>query len=207
MELHKYLGRGLSVEAPLHAYISRCAVNTCMRLKKSEQKHGQPVEADRMPDTLPSDLVVPPAVAEVWEHLDHWLVNSGRTDLVDRIILAHLTLRGIGTDRTVRARHMTADWQVLAHQPAEQVEALHSRTAAEAQSLPSKDVVRLFSDMINADLAKSQQVAVLFAAATGLDVQKRQELCRQLAGLSAPQIHTRVFRIRRTLRPSNREEC
>ena len=207
MELHKYLGRGLSVEAPLNVYIARSVVNTCTRLKKSEQKHAYPAGGHRTRNVRHSLLVVPRAVAETWEHLDHQLVVSGRADLIDRIILAHLTLGGIGTDRKVSAKQMMAAWQIPTHMPAGQVEALHSRMTDEAQSLSSKDVVPLVADMINADLVKPEQVAILFAAGTGLDVQQTRDLCELLAGLAAAKIHTRVFRIRKTLRPSDEEEC
>lgn len=204
LELHKYFGRGLTIEAPLHVYIAKSVINTCKRLKKAEQKHACPPDRDEILNICPSDITVPPLVAETWEHFDHRLTNSKRGDLINRIILAHLILEGVRTDSNRMTKLMMADWQTLLQMPAKEVETLHHRMTDEARCPSSKGVIWLVADMINANLGEAHQVAILLAAGTGLNPHQTLELLQRLAGFPDRKIHTRVYQIRRVLRPPDR---
>jgi len=71
---------------------------------------------------------------------------------------------------------------------------------------PARDVVHIAADLINAGLAASYQMAIVFAASMGMDLKQTEELLEQITTLSATAVHTRICRIYMVLKPPGMEK-
>ena len=83
---------------------------------------------------------------------------------------------------------------------------LHEKTVVHVKHSPDRGVVHMVADLVNAGLAEPYQVAIVFAAAIGMDPEKTQNLLAQLSGLSANAIFARIHRIYKVLQPPGTEE-
>lgn len=120
-------------------------------------------------ETSLSYALLPPPVVEYWEHLDHRLSNSDQGDLINRIILAQQCMEGCVTDKKPSAKHLMVDWQCLSQISKGELRKLHEKVV---ERLISQDLVYFAAEFINAGVVKPHQVAVIFAAGTGMNLEQ-----------------------------------
>jgi len=199
MRLFRRLSSGLTLErGSLSTYVWRTAYRTCREMLKARSAAPRaelPEMVRRIwPRPLPQALL-PQEVLEAWEDLDGCLVRSHQGDLINRILLAHRGLKGRFTGRKYPVKRLRSDWRWLASRPEDQLSELHGQVAAEAQRFADFGEVRLAGQFINDGRAEIRQLAVLLAAASGLDLQQMRQLLDELAGLSETAIFTRYSRM------------
>lgn len=205
--LHEQFHKGASVQAPLAAYIIRVTVNACAKALQSEQKQHK-LKSGYQPGKGNYSLAVflPPSVVECWEDLDQRLFRSEQGNLINRIIFAQQCLEACNTGKRPSAKQLMADWQTLSQMPGKDVASLHERTVMHVMRSPARDVVHIAADLINAGLAASYQMAIVFAAGMGMDLKQTEELLEQITSLSASAVYARICRIYMVLQPPGMEE-
>ena len=204
--LHKQFRREASVKRPLAAYVAKVAVNECFRSLKNATGRASLAEEQVQTRASRPSALLPPPVVENWEHLDHRLLRSEQGNLINRIILAQQCLEACCTAKKPSAKQLKTDWQILARVSERNILSLHEKTAMYIRRARTGDVVQIAADLINARLAEPYQVAIVFAAATGIDLRQTHELIDQLSGLSDTAIFTRICRIYSVLKPPGMEE-
>jgi len=182
-------------------------VNACAKALQSEQKQHK-LKSGYQPrkGNYSSGVFVPPKVVEHWEDFDHRLLNSNDGNLINRIILAQRCLEACVTGKRLSAKQLIADWQALLQMSERDMVSLHEKTVVHVKHSPDRSVVHMAADLVNAGLAEPYQVAIVFAAAIGMNPEKTQNLLAQLSGLSATAIFARIHRIYKVLQPPGMEE-
>lgn len=203
LNIHKQFRRGASIRGPLAVYITRVALHECFRWLRDAARHTSLPEDVVEIETSLSYALLPPPVVEYWEHLDHRLSNSDQGDLINRIILAQQCMEGCVTDKKPSAKHLMADWQCLSQISKGELRKLHEKVV---ERLISQDLVYFAAEFINAGVIKPHQVAVIFAAGTGMNLEQTHKLVGRLSSLSATAIFARIHRIYKVLQPPGMEE-
>ncbi len=204
--LHEHFRKGVSVERPLAAYITSVTVYECFRWLKDVTGHINLSEDQVQIETSLSTTLLPPSVVECWEDLDQRLFRSEQGNLINRIIFAQQCLEACNTGKRPSAKQLMADWQTLSQMPGRDVASLHERTVMHVMRSPARDVVHIAADLINAGLAASYQMAIVFAASMGMDLKQTEELLEHITSLSASAVYARICRIYMVLQPPGMEE-
>jgi len=194
--LHRQFLRGASIKGSLTTYITTVTLNECYRAIRSAHKHDDLENEDEIKDVKHlSATIIPFEAVDLWEYFDRCLVASEQGNLINRIILAQQCIEGCNSGRRPSAKQLRLDWQLLSQKPKNDIVALHSRVAIEVKRSSSKGVVPLTADLINSGTVEPYMVAIIFAAATGMDKEQTTELVEQLSNLSETAVHTRICRI------------
>lgn len=90
--------------------------------------------------------------------------------------------------------------------PKNDIVALHGRVAIEIKHSPAREVVPLTADLINSGVAEPYQVAIIFGAASRMDMVQTSKLVDQLSNLSETAVYTRIYRIYTVLQPPRAED-
>lgn len=184
--------------ASLATYIWHVTVNECLKEVRP------PRTLQELRDVGPGYKIWPaaappagptPKVIDAWEELDQRIRDSDQGNVVNRIILAHKCLEGYRTGGKYPVKQLLRDWQRLARCTNRELAALHERAADQARRFPAYGVVPLAAEFINEGLAEPWQVAVVFAAAAGMDLSETHQLLTRLAGLSENAVNTRTCRM------------
>jgi len=134
-------------------------------------------------------------VLDRWEQIDRQLQLSGQGDIINRIIVAHRCLESQCCKIRYPIGRIRADWRRLARCPDKKLADLHALTAQEAQRFPSYGVVRLAAELTAKAVAAPWQVAVIFAAGTGMDLAETRQLLSRMTRLSANALFVRASRV------------
>lgn len=200
--LHKQFRKGVPVRGPLAGYIARVTINECGRAKRSKWKQVNLTYEDQIKEEQPSSaMFMPPGVVENWEYFDHKLLNSDQGNLINRIILAQQCIDACSTGRKPSAKDLKAAWQNLKQMSEAAVDSLYQKTVRQIKQYPETDVAHIAAELINWGLAEPCQVAIVFAAATGMNIEQTSKLLDQLNSLSDTAIFARICRIYTVLRP------
>jgi len=206
LALHKHFRKGASVRGPLAIYVTRVTINKCFEcLRKAAGHISLPEDAVQIETSL-STTLLPPSVVECWEDLDQRLFRSEQGNLINRIIFAQQCLEACNTGKRPSAKQLMADWQTLSQMPGRDVASLHERTVMHVKRSLARGVVHIAADLINAGLAASYQMAIVFAASMGMDLKQTEELLEQITSLSASAVYARICRIYMVLQPPWMEE-
>jgi siroheme synthase len=81
------------------------------------------------------------------------------------------------------------------------VDSLYEKTVRQIRQSSETDVAHIAAELINSGLAEHCQVAIVFAAATGMNMEQTSKLLDQLNSLSDTAIYARICRIYTVLRP------
>lgn len=205
--LHKRFLKGASIEVRLSTYIERTVVNACIEAISSAWRRANLTDEGELEgQTTPSTVFVPPGVVENWEHLDYQLLNSDQGNLINRTILAHHCMEACSSGKKPSIKLLMEYWQSLLQLPHEDVASLHEKTVTYLGRFPARGAVYTAADLVNLGLAKLDQVAVVFAASTGMELKQIWGLIDELNDLSAGAIYTRISRIYAVLQPPEMQE-
>jgi len=205
--LHKQFLRGASVKGSLTTYITTVTLNECYRAIRSAHKQVNLENEDEIKDVKHSSATfIPFEAVDLWEYFDRQLLRSAWNELKNRIILAQQCIEGCSSGKRPSAKQLRADWQLLSQVPKNDIVALHGRVVIEIKKSPAKDVVPLTADMINSGVAEPYRVAIIFGAATRIDMVQTSKLVDQLSNLSETAVHTRICRIYTVLQPPGMED-
>jgi len=207
--LHDLLreGKGRSIKGPFAPYVVAVVSNECKRAKRSLKGHAalpDEVQLEQRQSTF--GVFVTRGVAEIWEDINHQLLNSGRGDLINRIILAHRVIEGSTTGRKPSAKELMEYWRLLSDMSTEEVADIHSLVVAETTKGDFEGVTFVAANLLNTGGAEMHQLAIVLAAGTGMDIEQIRRFIGELNGLSAGAIFTRISRIYDVLQPPEEEE-
>lgn len=196
VNLIEHFRRGDPDVRSLSGYVRRSTFYECLKVKKQSQKYLSLGETQHeIEDSQPYITFLPPRAVEKWEQTDDRLLRSRRGSLINRIILAQRALEGYLFDDTPSAKQLKADWQQLGWISDGDVSSLHGQTVRKAQDFGPRAVVPVAAEMINSGLAEPPQVAILFAAATGMNLPQTRRLLDDLNKLSETAVYTRISHI------------
>lgn len=207
VNLHEYFLKGISNIDSLTGYIAQTTRNACIALWKREKRQTRlPDDYKKMPETGSSEAIIPAAIAEYWEMADNRLLNTKQGNLINRIILAQLCVEGRTTNSKLSAKTFIPSWRKLSDISDEDIANLHEKATTEAKHFAESDTVLLAAKLINSCFVAPDQVAMAFAAATGMDTSQIRALLNELSSTTDNAIHTRISRIRTALRPIQFED-
>lgn len=191
--LHNFFRRGGGVRPGcLSGFVWQSAVNACRRAigrKYKEPRKASDVETPATADAAEYDWV------DLWEDFDRQLGLSGRGHLINRVVLAHMCLEGRSTGRKGPIDELLADWRRLGDASEDELRSLHEQVTSEVQHNPQQGPVRLAAEMTESGVAEPWQIALILAAAAGLDLDETRQHLGRLKGLSANAVSTRRSRI------------
>lgn len=194
--------------------MAQAAVYACFKALKGAASQAGPLpegpDAAGVVQVWPSrepPRMLTPGLVEAWEELDRRLSQSDQGDLINRIIFAHRCLEGQLTAGKYPVKELQADWRRVLNTRDAKLRALHGHAAAAAQRLPWLGLVFIAASLINAELAERWQVAVIFAAGTGMGMKDTYDLLIRLTQLSASAIFARISRMGRAFGPEEGAEA
>lgn len=199
MGLHKHFREGAHVEGSLATYVAKSAVYECFRAREEAAGHADLSLEQVQIETTLSTAILPSSVVELWEYLDGELCRLRQGDLIDRTIFAQRSLEICTVGQKLSAKQLTADWKRLSELSESQIADLHRKVAKENEPFPDRGVVPMAADLINAGQVAPYQLAVVFAAGMGLDLQQTKDLLEQLKNLSPNAVYARICRIHSAL--------
>lgn len=184
-----------SVKVPLGVYIARATVHECFRQLKEAHRYISLPENELQIQTSLLTALLPPSVVECWEDMDQRLHCSKQGDLINRTILAQQCLEACSTGKKPSAKQLMADWQSLVKMPRQDIAALHKKIVTRAKHSPGTSAIHIAADLINKGIARPYQLAIVFAAGTGMDREQIEKLIAQISNLSATAVYARICRI------------
>jgi len=199
--LHEHFRKGRSVKGPLATYIARVTINECFRGLRDAAGRTSLLEEQVEIETSLSIALLPPSVVELWEDLDQQLLHSQYGNLINRIIFAQRCLEACSTGQKLSAKQLMADWQRLSEMSEGYVTNVHRKVTKEVERAPGTGIVHVAADLINAGLAAPYQMAIVFAAGMGMDLEQTEELIERITNLSSNAVYARICRIYTALSP------
>lgn len=205
-DLIAHFQKGASVEGHLGTYVASATVHECFRALKDAARGASLTQVHLQIETSVSAVLLPPAVIECWEDLDQRVVHSPHGNLINRIILAQRCLEACSTGQKLSAKQLMADWQRLSAMSEGYMASLHTKVIKETKRSPDRGVVAIAGDLVNTGAATPSQMAIVFAAGTGMDLEQTRHLLAQIKSLSSTAVYARICRIYAALQPAGAEE-
>ena len=183
-----------AIQGRLSTYIASVTVNACYNAINKAWKRKTLTYEEELKDKKDAVAVfVPPAVSEHWEELDNELSKSNQGDIINRIILALQCLEACSSGKRPSAQVIKDCWQSSLTYSDERKALLHKKTRDQLERFGSAGVVNIVADLANNRYVESpSDVPIVFAAATGMNLEQVQKLLTELRNLSEGAIYTRI---------------
>lgn len=204
--LLEHFRKGASVEGRLQPYIASVTLHEYFKQLRETQRHASFPEDQIQIRTSLSTVLLPTSVVERWEDIDHRLSRSDQGDLINRTIVAQQCLESYSTGKRPSAKELMADWKLMSKMSKQDIAALHKKIVTQIKRSPGQSVAQAAADLINAGLLRPYQMAIVFAAGTGMDLEQTGQLIARISSLSAAAVHTRISRIFTALAPPWKQE-
>jgi len=216
--LHSSLSKKVVIKEGSHlsCYVASSAFYACGKAAKRRDSDvatsavpAEDDEPEKIPSIWPSPIrpsVLTAAEVEEWEEGD-WRLRMAKQNLINRIIFAHYWLENRYRKRKFRADRQVAEWERLANSSDLEVLRLHSLAAEQVQRFPRCGVVLLAAGLLNNRIVRRRELAVIYAAATGMDFEETKALLRRLRRFSVGTIHARICRMSEALGSKEKREA
>ena len=183
-----------AVKGQLSTYVASVTVNACYNAINKAWKRRRLTYEEELKEKKESVAVfVPPAVLEHWEELDNKLLKSNKGEIKNRMILALQCLEACSSGRRPSAEWIKDCWQTSLTYSDEKKALLCKKTKDQLERFGSMGVVNIVADLANnRHIEGPSDVPIVFAAATGMDMEQVQQLLNELNSLSKGAIHTRI---------------